>query len=150
GGGLSFERPGGSGPDRRSPDPDSYVSDPGKPVPFIVGIANDMKKEYMLGDQRFASRRPDVLTYRSEILEEDVTVAGPIEANLVVSTTGTDSDWIVKLVDVYPDDFPDPENNPAGERMGGYQQLVRGEVMRGKFRNSLERPEPFTPDRPTP
>ena len=76
-------------------------------------------------------------------------MAGPIEAKLFVSTTGTDSDWVVKLVDVYPDDYPDPNPNPAGIKMGGYQQLVRGDVMRGKFRNSFERPEPFEPGKPT-
>ena len=78
-----------------------------------------------------------------------MTVAGPIEVDLFVSTSGTDSDWVVKLIDVYPDDYPDPKENPKGVRMGGYQQLVRGDVMRGKFRNSLERPEPFEPNRPT-
>ncbi|HVW38019.1 MAG TPA: CocE/NonD family hydrolase, partial [Pirellulales bacterium] len=82
-------------------------------------------------------------------LEEDVTIAGPLQAALHVSTTGTDSDWVVKLIDVYPDDYPDPNPNPAGVRMGGYQQLVRGDVMRGKFRNSLERPEAFKPGEPT-
>jgi putative CocE/NonD family hydrolase len=108
-----------------------------------------MATEYMLDDQRFASRRPDVLTYQTEPLEEDVTLAGPIQARLSVATTGTDADWVVKLVDVYPDDYPDPDPNPTGVRMGGFQQLVRGEVMRGKFRNSLSRPEPFSPGEPT-
>jgi predicted acyl esterase len=84
------------------------------------------------------------------VLQEDLTIAGPIEASLFVSTTGTDSDWVVKVVDVYPDDFPDPNPNPKGVRMGGYQQLVRGDVMRGKFRNSYEKPEPFEPSQPTP
>jgi putative CocE/NonD family hydrolase len=146
---LSFEKPDDSGADQDDRAHDEYVSDPDKPVPYIADIASEMKKEYMVADQRFAARRPDVLTYVTDVLEEDVTVVGPIDAKLHVSTSGTDSDWVVKLVDVYPDDFPDPEKNPAGERMGGYQQLVRGDVIRGKFRDSLERPKPFNPDQPT-
>ncbi len=129
---------------------DEYPSDPARPVPFLESIATGMVKEYMTDDQRFASRRPDVLVYASDVLENDVTIAGPIEASLFVSTTGTDSDWVVKVVDVYPDDFPDPTPNPKAVRMGGYQQLVRGDVMRGKFRNSFEKPEPFAPGKPTP
>jgi len=78
-------------------------------------------------------------------LEEDLTFAGPLQATLHVSTTGTDADWVIKLVDVYAGDFPDPNPNPAYVRMGGYQQLVRGDVFRGKFRNSFEKPEPFEP-----
>jgi hypothetical protein len=124
---------------------DEYVSDPAKPVPFIPNIDTDMTREHMLDDQRFASSRTDVLVYRSEALTEDVTIAGPITASLYVSTSGTDADWVVKLVDVYDGDFPDPDPNPAGIRMGGYQQLVRGEAFRGKFRNSFSRPEPFVP-----
>ncbi len=91
-----------------------------------------------------------MLVYQTEPLTADVTLAGPLQAELVVSTSGTDSDWIVKLIDVYPDDAPDPDPNPSGVHMGGYQQLVRGDVMRGKFRQSLETPEPFRPDEPTP
>ena len=83
------------------------------------------------------------------MLDQDVTVLGPIRARLHVSTSGTDSDWVVKLVDVYPDDYPDPDANPTGVRLGGYQQLVRGDVIRGKFRTSLEKPEPFEPGKPT-
>ena len=128
---------------------DEYPSDPARPVPFLESIATGMVKEYMTDDQRFASRRPDVLAYTSDMLENDVTIVGPIEAKLFVSTTGSDSDWVVKVVDVYPDDFPDPNPNPKGVRMGGYQQLVRGDVMRGKFRNSFEKPEPFEPGQPT-
>ena len=129
---------------------DEYTSDPAKPVPFTGTIAIGMSPEYMVEDQRFAARRPDVLAYRTEPLEEDLTVAGPIQVDLRVSTSGTDADWIAKLIDVYPDDYPDPSPNPANVRMGGYQQLVRGDVMRGKFRNSFERPEPFVPGQPTP
>jgi putative CocE/NonD family hydrolase len=83
--------------------------------------------------------------YQTEPLEEDLTVAGPLEASLRVSTTGTDSDWVVKLIDVYASDFPDPNPNPAHVKMGGYQQLLRGDVFRGRFRRSFEKPEPFTP-----
>ena len=107
-----------------------------------------MTYEYMTGDQRFASSRTDVLVYETEPLAEDVTVAGPLTATLYVSTTGTDSDWVVKLIDVYPGNYPDPEPNPKGVRMGGYQQLVRGEPFRGKFRRGFERPVPFEPGKP--
>jgi uncharacterized protein len=144
GGGLSFD-----GPQDSPSEYDEYVSDPARPVPYINGIAVAMTQEHMLDDQRFAATRADVLAYRSEVLRDDVTVAGPIVPRLIVSTSGTDSDWIVKLIDVYPDDFPDPPAGAACTKMGGYQQLVRGEVMRGKFRNSYERPEPFTPGKAT-
>jgi putative CocE/NonD family hydrolase len=127
---------------------DEYVSDPAKPVPFQDRIDIGMSREYMVADQRFSARRPDVLVYQTPELDRDVTVAGPVEVSLHVSTTGTDADWVVKVIDVYPDDYPDPQPNPAGVRMGGYQQLVRGDVMRGKFRSSFEKPEPFTPGEP--
>lgn len=140
GGGLSTRPPAAS---REAFD--EYVSDPAKPVPYIPYIAQGMTVEHMVDDQRFAARRTDVLVYETRELDTDVTLAGPIKPTLFVSTTGTDSDFIVKLIDVYPGDFPDPDPNPAGVRMGGYQQLVRGEVFRGKFRNSFERPEPFVP-----
>ena len=130
-------------------DFDEYVSDLDKPVPYTDKISFRMLPEYMVGDQRFAASRPDVLTYETEPLSENVTLVGPLTADLIVSTSGTDSDWIVKLIDVYPANSPDPDPNPAGVRMGGYQQLVRGEVLRGKFRNSLEKPEPFVPGEPT-
>jgi putative CocE/NonD family hydrolase len=128
---------------------DEYVSDPNKPVPYIDKVGIGMLAEYMVADQRQAGRRTDVLVYQTDPLEGDVTVAGALTADLHVATSGTDSDWVVKLIDVYPDDYPDPNPNPTGVRMGGYQQLVRGDVMRGKFRNSLEKPEPFTPNQPT-
>jgi uncharacterized protein len=124
---------------------EEYISDPNKPVPFIPNIASGMTREHMLDDQRFASSRTDVLIYQTDVLEEDITLAGPIMPKLFVSTTGTDSDWIVKLIDVYSGDYPDPSPNPKGVHMGGYQQLVRGEAIRGKFRNSFTKPEPFTP-----
>ena len=128
---------------------DEYVSNPQKPVPYMGEIVTGMNAEYMIADQRFAARRPDVLVYQTSELQEDVTLVGPIEVELNVSTTGTDSDWVVKLIDVYPDDYPDAKENPKQVRMGGYQQLVRGDVIRGKFRNSFERAEPFIPSQPT-
>ncbi len=140
GGKLTLDKPGTG-----ESDYDEYVSDPNHPVPFIPNIAVRMTREHMLDDQRFASSRPDVLVYQTDALTDDLTFAGPIAAALNVSTTGTDSDWVVKLIDVYPGDFPNPDPNPAGVEMGGYQQLVRGEAMRGKFRNSYEKPEPFEP-----
>jgi putative CocE/NonD family hydrolase len=124
---------------------DEYVSDPMKPVPFTPYITNRMDYNYMTDDQRFASSRPDVLVYQTEVLESDLRLAGPLKASLYVSTTGTDSDWVVKLVDVYPADAPDNNPNPAGVRMGGYQMLVRGEPFRGRFRNGFDKPEAFTP-----
>jgi putative CocE/NonD family hydrolase len=127
---------------------DEYVSDPQKPVPFIQDIAPGMTQTYMTDDQRFAARRPDVLVYQSDVLEEDVTIAGPILPSLFVSTTGTDSDWVVKLIDVYPDRYPDVEGR-NDNRLGAYQQLVRGDVLRGKFRNGLEKPEALEPGKPT-
>ena len=124
---------------------DEYVSDPAKPVPYIGRVMRDRGEDYMIADQRFAATRPDVLVYRTEPLTESLTVAGPIPATVFVSTTGTDADWVVKLIDVYPDDTA----SSGGVAVGGYQQLVRAEIMRGKFRNSYERPEPFVPNRPT-
>jgi len=125
------------------------VSDPAKPVPFTMEITTDYPRSYPVHDQRFAAARPDVLVYQTEPLEDDLTFAGPLKATLHVSTTGTDADWVVKLADVYAGDFPDPNPNPAHVRMGGYQQLVRGDVFRGKFRNSFEKPEPFEPGKVT-
>lgn len=155
GGGLSFDPP-GSEPAAY----DEYVSDPAKPVPFVNYAATDVPQEYMVSDQRFASNRTDVLVYQTPLLQDDVTIAGPISPRLFVSTSGTDSDWDVKLIDVYPPDYPDskldevkPEDKDKPRTdvlapsfaMGGYQQLVRGEPFRGKFRRSFEKPEPFTP-----
>ncbi len=143
GGRLSFETPGDSGDSGY----DEYVSDPARPVPFVDQITPKMTGDYMIQDQRFASRRPDVLVYQTVPLETDLTVAGPIQVRLFVSTSGTDSDFVVKLIDVYPGDFGGSGPNPSP--LGGYQQLVRGDVMRGKFRKSLSSPEPFTPNQPT-
>ena len=126
---------------------DEYVSDPAKPVPYVPEIHSGRTQEYMLDDQRFAARRPDVLVYQTEVLNEDITLAGPIVADLMASTTGTDADFIVKIIDVFPDNFENKK--PAEHVMNGYQMLVRGEVMRGKFRNSFEKPEAFVPGKPT-
>jgi hypothetical protein len=96
-------------------------------------------------DQRFAERRPDVIEFQTELLEEDLTIAGDILARLAVSTTGTDADWVVKLIDVYPDSLQNGENTPDGVVLGGYQQMVRSEIFRGRFRDSYETPKPFVP-----
>lgn len=137
---------------------DEYVSDPAKPVPFLAYTATGVPQEYMVGDQRFASTRTDVLTYSTDVLEEDVTIAGPIKPKLFVSTSGTDSDWVVKLIDVYPSELPDEATDKAPSRserpkdapgpkiqLAGYQQLVRGEPLRGKFRDSFVTPTALTP-----
>jgi putative CocE/NonD family hydrolase len=140
GGRLAFSQP-----EDDSPGFDEYLSDPAHPVPFTARITTAMPKEYMVEDQRFVVTRPDVLVYQTEPLTEDVTLAGPVTASLEASTTGTDSDWVVKLIDVYTADYPDPDPNPANLRMGQYQQLVRGEPLRGKFRNGYDKPQPFRP-----
>jgi len=132
---------------------DEYVADPRKPVPYVGYATTDVPQEYMVSDQRFAASRPDVLVYQSDVLEEDVTIAGPVTPKLFVSTTGTDADWVVKLIDVYPAEYPaGGEPHERGRDVGtpsspmaGYQMLVRGNPLRGKFRNSFEKPEPFTP-----
>lgn len=153
--GLSFEAPA-----TETPAFDEYESDPAKPVPFVNYRAIAVPQEYMVSDQTFARSRTDVVVYQTEVLQEDLTIAGPISPRLFVSTSGTDSDWDVKLIDVYPPDFPDskqdaprPEDKDKPTKdvavpqfaMGGYEQLVRGEPFRGKFRHSFEKPEPFTP-----
>lgn len=115
---------------------DEYVSDPSNPVPYINEKSRDRLSKYMSADQTFASQRKDVVYYESEVLNDNITICGPITANLFVSTSGTDADFIVKIIDVLP------ESN--------IQRLVRAEVLRGKFRNSWEKPEPFTPNKITP
>jgi len=124
---------------------DEYVSDPSKPVPYVNGITLGMIREHMVNDQRFASRRTDVLTYATDELKRDITIAGPITANLHVSTTGTDSDFVVKIIDEYPERTGNDRSDRAYARKAGYQQLVRGEAFRGKFRNSYSDPVPFVP-----
>ena len=118
-------------------DYDEYISDPFKPVPWSAEIRSNQGHLWMVEDQRFAARRPDVLVYQTDPLKEDIIIAGPIIANIFVSTSGTDADWIVKLIDVYPGNAPD--------NMGHYQMLVAGEVFRSKYRNSFEKPKPLIP-----
>lgn len=128
---------------------DSYLSDPAKPVPYIGKPTPGIDSDYMLADQRFAARRPDVLVYQTPPLAADVSLVGPLSAELTVAVTGADADFVVKLIDVYPADVADPEPNPTGVRLAGYQQLVRAEVMRSKFRTSFDHPKPLVPGEPT-
>lgn len=138
------------GPGNRDHSFTEYISDPNEPVPYTDKIRFPYTpRRYMNEDQRFADRRPDVITFRTPVLEDDLTLVGDILAHLEVSTTGTAADWVVKLIDVYPDDEPRGEHSPAGVVLGGYQQLVRSEIIRGRFRNSYEHPQPFVPDEVT-
>jgi putative CocE/NonD family hydrolase len=148
GGKLSFDPP------TEENGVDQYLSDPNHPVPFVGYTTDTVPQRYMVDDQRFASYRPDVLVYQTEPLEEDVTIAGPISPRLKIASSGTDSDFDVKLIDVYPENYPDAEDTSHGNKriqdappvlMGGYQQLLRGEPFRAKFRESWEKPEPLTP-----
>lgn len=143
---------------------DEYVSDPSKPVPYTQKITSNYPRDFMTEDQRFASTRPDVLVYQTAPLDADITVAGDIKPSLFVSSSGTDSDFVVKLIDVFPDDYDYPESgaklpNGQSERVkppvnsafsvfqtGGYQMLLRGEPMPARFRNSFEKPEPLQPN----
>ena len=149
---LSFEPP------TEAQSKDEYVSDPNRPVPFVGYTTDTVPQRYMVDDQRFASSRPDVLVYETDPLEEDVTIAGPISPKLKVASSGTDSDFDVKLIDVYPDNYPDADDALRGNKrildapplhMGGYQELLRGEPFRAKFRNSWEKPEPLVPEKMT-
>ncbi|MGZ3852095.1 MAG: CocE/NonD family hydrolase [Flavisolibacter sp.] len=130
-----------------------YTSDPNKPVPYTEDVHLNRTREYMTDDQRFASRRPDVIVFETDTLTNDVTLAGPLYADLFASISTTDADFVVKLIDVFPDSFRyaddmAPTRSLSGSYpMGGYQMLVRGEVMRGRFRKSFEKPEPFTPNK---
>jgi len=149
----------------------SYTSDPAEPVPFTASVTESVKYEYMIEDQRFADRRPDVISFRTVPLTDTLRIAGEIEVNLTVDITSTDADFIVKVIDVFPDDFSwydelgmerpsrygrraPADSGDKGIRlpdypMGGYQFMVRGEVMRGKYRNSFSEPEPFVPGEKT-
>jgi hypothetical protein len=145
-GALSWNKPGGS------KSSSEYISDPAQPVPYTEDVHFSRTSEYMTDDQRFASRRPDVLTFQTLPLDEDLVLAGPVIADLKVSITGADADFVVKIIDVFPDDFKyagdteQPRRAVGGSYpMGGYQMLVRGEIMRGRFRNSFENPEAFKP-----
>ncbi|HEX4577956.1 MAG TPA: CocE/NonD family hydrolase [Edaphobacter sp.] len=147
GGKLSFDAP------TEKTGVDEYVSDPAHPVPFVGYVTDTVPQRYMADDQRFAATRADVLVYETEPLTEDVTIAGPVRPKLKVASSGTDSDFVVKLIDVYPDDYPNPPSDAVGKRivgaapivMGAYEQLVRGEPMRAKFRDSWEKPTALTP-----
>jgi uncharacterized protein len=145
GGALSSSAP---APKEADSGQDSFVSDPLKPVPYRGRSSEGIDEDYMTEDQRFAARRPDVLVYQTSVLAESVTLAGPMEARLWVSTTGTDADFVVKVIDVHPVDSRDPTQNPMGIRWAGYQELVRAEVMRGRFRDGFELPKPFVPGAP--
>ncbi|MBA2494955.1 MAG: CocE/NonD family hydrolase [Acidobacteria bacterium] len=160
-GGLSFELP------KTQNDFNEYVSDPMKPVPYTQKITSNYPRDFMTEDQRFASTRPDVLVYQTEPLTKDITVAGDIKPYLFISSSGTDSDFIVKLIDVFPDDYKFPTTgktlpNGQPERVkppensafsvfqpGGYQMLLRGEPFPARFRNSFEKPEPLKPNEVT-
>ncbi|MFI5128840.1 MAG: CocE/NonD family hydrolase [Chitinophagales bacterium] len=126
-----------------------YVSDPAHPVPYTEDVHFGRTSEYMTDDQRFAFRRTDVLTFQTEILNDDLTLAGVVTADLKLSISTTDADFVVKLIDVFPDDFNPPSGASVARPypMGGYQMLVRGEIMRGRYRNSLEKPEAFKPNK---
>ena len=123
-------------------------------MPYVGHVQMGMQRDYMTEDQRFAATRPDVLVYQTPPLDEDLTVLGPIGVDLHVATSGTDADFVVKVIDVFPADYPTPDwkgpqPEPANRvRMAGYQQLVRGEPFRGKFRQSFETPVPFVPNQP--
>ncbi len=135
---LSFDQP------KDSIGFDEYISDPNRPVPYTNETTNDRGREYMTEDQRFVWQRPDVLSYEMNITE-DITIAGPITANLFITTTGSDADFIVKVIDVFPQSMENDQTNPPNIKMGGYQMLVRGEVMRARYRNSFENPEALRP-----
>lgn len=134
-----------------------YTSDPAKPVPYVPEVHMTRTISYMTDDQRFAERRPDVISFSTDVLTDNVTLAGPVVADLVASVSSTDADFVVKIIDVFPDDFKYENEAPTEHRrlvsgtypMGGYEMLVRGDVMRGKFRNSFEKPVPFEPGQPT-
>ena len=148
-GALSWNRPGST------TSFTEYTSDPAHPVPYTEDVHLDRTREYMTDDQRFAARRTDVISFSTFKLEENLTLAGPLVAKLMAGISTTDADFVVKLIDVFPDDFKYTSPPPSGELgkgiypMGGYQMLVRGEIMRGKFRNSFAQPEPFIPGKVT-
>ena len=143
--GLSWDAPSAEGTDAA----DIYPSDPNRPVPYTQAVNTGWNPEYMTEDQRFASTRPDVLVYETEVLEEDLTLAGPLDVDLWVSTTGGDSDFVVKLIDVFPAEHPDAERDRKKAVQGYRQQLVRADIFRGRFRDSYEHPKPFEAGVPT-
>ncbi len=149
GGKLGWEKPAATG------GFSEYTSDPAHPVPYTEEVHYSRTREYMTDDQRFASRRPDVLSFQTATLDNDLTLGGPVVADLSTSISSTDADFVVKIIDVFPDDFKYPDAQGQQRRtaggdypMGGYQLLVRGEIMRGRFRNSFAKPEAFKPNKP--
>ncbi len=140
GGKLDFEKPQNAEPRHRA-----YISDPAKPVPYTSHITTRWEARYMTEDQRFAARRPDVLVFQTDPLKEDLTVAGPIEAELWVSTSRTAADWVVKLIDVFPGATPNLKLGDETIQRSGMQMMVRGEIIRGRFRESYTHPKPFEP-----
>lgn len=128
---------------------DEFISDPARPVPFTAEPTQRLPPQYMVEDQRFAAARPDVLVYESDVLESDITLAGPLSADLLVATTGTDADWIVKLIDVYPTSEAGRGEADSDHELGGYQQLVRGEPFRSRFREGFDAPRALVPNQPT-
>ena len=151
-GGLAWTPPGApgnaaaDGDGGSDPRFDEFTSDPAKPVPYTLKVGSRWSKDYVAEDQRFAASRPDVVVYQSAPLEADVTLAGPITPKLYVSTTGTDADWVVKLIDVNPGEMPGFDPKSEEPDRGGQQTLVRGEPFRGRFRDSYETPKPFVPN----
>lgn len=140
--GLSYEAPQNEGSYSK------YTSDPNKPVPYANGIHLRRTKEYMIDDQRFAAQRPDVLVFSTPVLEKDLVLAGPVVADLLVTLSSSDADFVVKLIDVFPDNFSYPsdyccDDQAKDAEIAGYQMLVRGEIMRGRFRNGFQQPEAF-------
>ncbi len=134
---LSFDAPSATAEDAF----DSYVSDPANPVPYRhrpIQLSTGWTT-WLVEDQRFVDHRPDVLSWVSDPLTSDLAVAGKVSANLFASTTGTDSDWIVKVIDVYPQKYA------ADPKLGGYELMIAGDVLRGRYRRSLEKPEPVVP-----
>ena len=150
---LSFEKTVANGKNKSSaPGFSEYTSDPAHPVPYTEDIHDERTREYMTDDQRFAGRRPDVLSFQTDALPDDLTLAGPVMAELMAGISTTDADFVVKVIDVFPDDFKydaSMKGNNKNYPMGGYEMLVRAEIMRGKFRNSFEKPEAFTPNKIT-
>ncbi len=144
---LGFDKPAGKNSFTE------YISDPAKPVPYEENVHFKRTREYMSNDQRFAARRPDVLVFQTDTLTKDITVTGNMIADIMTSISTTDADFVVKIIDVFPDDFTYADNENRSSRrfrsrgypMGGYQMLVRGEIFRGRFRNSFEYPEAFIP-----
>ncbi|MBC7510145.1 MAG: CocE/NonD family hydrolase, partial [Ferruginibacter sp.] len=148
GGKLSFEK----ASQKNTTNFSEYTSDPSHPVPYTEDVHDGRTREYMTDDQRFASRRPDVLSFKTDTLTEELTLAGPVIANLITSISTTDADFVVKIIDVFPDNFEYSDSVKGNNKkypMGGYQMMVRGEIMRGKFRNSFEKPEAFIPNKIT-